>query len=86
MYQHSNLLKAVFCFVYFLFSDILMLCIACATENANTVLGVQVKRKGIAPLISELGFHCQRLLDLRVSLSSMQDATMATITFEQQVS
>lgn len=25
---------------------------------ANTVLGMQVKGKGIAPLISELGFHC----------------------------
>lgn len=63
-----------------------MLYIFYAIENANTVLGVKVKRKGIAPLTFELGFLSQRLLDLGVLLSSVQDAMLAAVTFEQQVS
>lgn len=59
-----------------------MLYIVYAIENANTVLGVKVKGKGIAPLTFELGFHSQSLLELGGLLSSMQDAMLATIAFE----
>lgn len=88
MYQDSSLLKSFFCLFVFtsLFSDMLIVYIVYAIENANTVLGVKVKRKGIAPLTFELAFHSQRLLDSGVLLSSVQDAVLAAVTFEQQVS
>jgi len=82
MHQQSSLLESVFV----LFSDMLKLYIVYAIENGSSVLGVKVKKKSIIPLTFELGYHSQRILDLWILLPSMQEAMLATITVEQQVS